>query len=157
MSFPPFSFPPFHSPKTQRGAKPTTKFAIEHSDTPLVLYEHTQMTQANRHTVNDNTSSTPNLPTNIVDFRGFESNIIFMLRGGIPRPTGDFLEIVSQAMLVGIMKVGRLGVTLVLNGHTHKTQAYDNMMMMMTINASSTQQQQQPQQQHYYYYYYYYY
>ena len=32
------------------------------------------------------------------------------LRGGIPRPIGDFPESLSQAMLVGIMLVGRLGV-----------------------------------------------
>ena len=31
---------------------------------------------------------TPNLPTNIVDFRGFDSSIISILRGGIPRPIG---------------------------------------------------------------------
>ena len=35
-----------------------------------------------------NSSSTPNLPTNIVDFRGFDSSIILILRGGIPRPIG---------------------------------------------------------------------
>ena len=48
-------------------------------------------------------TSTPNLPTNIVDFRGFE-------RGGILMSIGDFPETFSQAMLVGIMLVGRLGV-----------------------------------------------
>ena len=51
----------------------------------------------------------PNLPTNIVDFRGFDSSTILILRGGIPRPLGNFLESLSQAMLVGIMLVGRLG------------------------------------------------
>ena len=30
----------------------------------------------------------PNLPTNIVGFRGFDSSIILILRGGIPRPIG---------------------------------------------------------------------
>ena len=53
---------------------------------------------------------TANLRTNIVDFRGFDSSIILILRGGIPRPTGDFPESLSQAILVGIMFVGRLGV-----------------------------------------------
>ena len=43
-------------------------------------------------------------------FRGFDSSIIFILRGGIPRPMGDFPECLSQAMLVGVMLVGRLGV-----------------------------------------------
>ena len=55
-------------------------------------------------------SDTANLRTNIEDFRGFDSGIIWILRGGIPRPTGNFLESLSQAMLVGVMLVGRLCV-----------------------------------------------
>ena len=31
---------------------------------------------------------TANLPTNIVDFRGFDSSTILIIRGGIPRPKG---------------------------------------------------------------------
>ena len=54
---------------------------------------------------------TPNLPTNIVDFRGSDTNIISISRGGIPRPIGDFPESLSHAMLVGVMLVGRLGVS----------------------------------------------
>ena len=54
--------------------------------------------------------STANLPANIVDFGGFDSSIILILRGGIPRPIGDFPKSSSQAMLVGAMFVGRLGV-----------------------------------------------
>ena len=46
-------------------------------------------------------NTTPNLPTNIVDFRGFDSSTILILRGGILRPIGDFPESSSQAMLVG--------------------------------------------------------
>ena len=53
---------------------------------------------------------TANLPTDIVDFKGFDSSIILLLRGGIPRPIGDFPESLSQAILVGIMLLGRLGV-----------------------------------------------
>ena len=53
---------------------------------------------------------TPGYPTNIVDFRGFDSSAILIWRGGIPRSIGDFLESLSQAMLVGVMLVGRLGV-----------------------------------------------
>ena len=34
--------------------------------------------------------STANLPTNIVDFRGFDSSTVLMLRGGIPRPIWGF-------------------------------------------------------------------
>ena len=55
-------------------------------------------------------STTPNPPTNIVGFRGFDSIIMLFLRGGIPWPIGDFPETLSQAMLVGVMLVGRLGV-----------------------------------------------
>ena len=33
---------------------------------------------------------TANLRTNILDFRGFDSSIIVILRGRIPRPIGDF-------------------------------------------------------------------
>ena len=35
-------------------------------------------------------SSTANLPTNMVDFGGFDSSIMLILRGGIPRPHGGF-------------------------------------------------------------------
>ena len=53
---------------------------------------------------------TANLPTNIVDFRGFDSSVILIVRGGIPRSICDFPESFCQAMLVGIILVGRLGV-----------------------------------------------
>ena len=45
-----------------------------------------------------------------MDFRGFDSSIILDLRGGIPRPIGNFPESLSQAILAGIILVGRLGV-----------------------------------------------
>ena len=44
---------------------------------------------------------TANLLTNIVDFRGFDSSVILILRGGIPRPIGDFPGSLSQAIWVG--------------------------------------------------------
>ena len=53
---------------------------------------------------------THNLPTNIVVFRGFDSSIILILRCGILTSTGDFPGSLSQAMLVGTMLVGRLGI-----------------------------------------------
>ena len=56
--------------------------------------------------------ATPDLPANIVEFRGFDSSIVLILRGGIPRPIGDSPESSSQAMLVGTMLVGRLGVLI---------------------------------------------
>ena len=37
-----------------------------------------------------------------MDSGGFDSSIILILRGGIPRPIGDFPERLSQAILVGI-------------------------------------------------------
>ena len=45
-----------------------------------------------------------------MDFGGFDSSIIIILRGGISRPTGNFPERLTKAMLVGIILVGRLGV-----------------------------------------------
>ena len=42
----------------------------------------------------------PNLPTDIVDFRGFDSSTILISRGGIPRPTRNVRVSLSQAMLV---------------------------------------------------------
>ena len=54
-------------------------------------------------------SDTPSLP-NMVDFRGFDSSIILIQRGGTPRLIGDFPESLSQAMLVGVMLIGRLDV-----------------------------------------------
>ena len=53
---------------------------------------------------------TADLPTNIMDFRRFDSSTILSLRGGIPRPIGDLPESLSQAILVGITLVGRLGL-----------------------------------------------
>ena len=51
-----------------------------------------------------------NRHTKILDVRGFYSNIIFILRGGIPMPIGDFPETLSQAILVGRILARRLGV-----------------------------------------------
>ena len=53
---------------------------------------------------------TPNLPTNIVDFRGFDSSIVLIQRGGILMSIGDLPENLSKVMLVGTMLVERLGV-----------------------------------------------
>ena len=59
-----------------------------------------------------NACTTPNLPTNIVDFKGLDSSAIFISKGGILMSIGNLPESLSQAMLVGIMLVGRLGVAL---------------------------------------------
>ena len=45
-----------------------------------------------------------------MDFRGFDPSIILILKGGIPMPIGDFPESLTQAIVVGIMLVGGLGV-----------------------------------------------
>ena len=57
-------------------------------------------------------SAAPNLPTNIVDFRGFDSGIILILRGGILMAIGDFPESLSQAMLVGCDVSREIGRTI---------------------------------------------
>ena len=44
-----------------------------------------------------------------MDFRGFDSSIILIIRGGILRPIGDAPESLTQAMLVGEILVGRMG------------------------------------------------
>ena len=54
--------------------------------------------------------STANLPTNTMDVRVFDSSMILIVRGGISRPTGDFPESWTQAMLLGMILVGRLAV-----------------------------------------------
>ena len=46
---------------------------------------------------------TANLPTNIMDFREFDSSMILVLRGGILMSIQDFPESLSQAILVGVM------------------------------------------------------
>ena len=58
--------------------------------------------------IQDPISTAPNLPTKIVGFRGLDSSIILILRAGILRPIGNFLESLSQAMLVGGLGVNRL-------------------------------------------------
>ena len=55
-----------------------------------------------------------NHPTKILDFRGFDSSIILISRGGILMSPGDFPESLSQAILVGIILVRRFGVLKLL-------------------------------------------
>ena len=55
-------------------------------------------------------TGTANLRTTILDFRGFYSSVNLILRGGIPRPIGNYPDILSQRILVGIMLVGKLGI-----------------------------------------------
>ena len=54
--------------------------------------------------------SMADLCTQILDFRGFHSSII-IIRGGILTSTGNFSESLSLRIFVGIILVGRLGVT----------------------------------------------
>ena len=79
----------------------------------------------------DTRLGTANPPTDIVDFGGFDSSTILILRDGILGPIGDFAESLSQAMLVGIM-LGRLGVEsseggndTVVNPHRDQTHQFE--------------------------------
>ena len=58
----------------------------------------------------DSRASMANLGTKILDFRGFDSSIILIFRGGILMSIRNFPYNLSQAILVGIILVGRLGV-----------------------------------------------
>ena len=51
-----------------------------------------------------------NLPAKILDFGGSDSSRVLISRGGILMSTGDSPASLSQAILVGIILVGRLGV-----------------------------------------------
>ena len=53
---------------------------------------------------------TANLQSKMLDFGGFDSVIILILRSGILMSIGSFPESLSQAILVGIILAGRLGV-----------------------------------------------
>ena len=53
--------------------------------------------------------TTANLRTKIPDFRGFDSNIILKLRGGILMSMGNLLELLSQQIFIWKVLVGRLG------------------------------------------------
>ena len=53
---------------------------------------------------------TANLRTKTLDFRGFDSHIILSLSGGILMSIGNFPEMLSQRISVGIILVWRLGV-----------------------------------------------
>ena len=57
--------------------------------------------------------ATTNLRTKIPDFRGLDSIIILILRGGIIMSIGNCLEILSQAILVGTIVLGTLGEWLI--------------------------------------------
>ena len=59
---------------------------------------------------------TANLRTKILDLTWFDSNSIFILRGGIIMSMGDFPEILSRGILVGIILVWRLSVPVGAKG-----------------------------------------
>ena len=75
-------------------------------------------------------------PTNIVDFGGFDSSTILSLWGEIPRPIGDLPESLTQAMLVGVMLVGRLGISrgmhILYRGRRH-SMLYDYVMLLYDV------------------------
>ena len=53
------------------------------------------------------TTSTANLRTNLMDVRGFDSSRILILRGGSVMSIGNFPELLSQAILAGIILYSR--------------------------------------------------
>ena len=55
-------------------------------------------------------SVTANHCTKILDFRGFDSSIILIVRGGILMSKGNLPQSLSQQILAGRILVGRLGV-----------------------------------------------
>ena len=65
---------------------------------------------------------TANLCTKILDFRGFDLSRILISRGGIPRPIRKLPESLSQAILAGMILVGRLGVA----GHCRQSVPVDS-------------------------------
>ena len=74
---------------------------------------------------NPDKSRAANLRTAILDFGGFDSGIILMIRGGILMSIGNFLEMLSQIILVwiiliGIILAGRLGVGTHAKPYTDK-------------------------------------
>ena len=87
---------------TERAAALAAAFII------CVIYEHDRLRETDTHptglplppNVNVSPCPTANLRTKIMDFRGFDPSRILMLRGGIPRTTGNFPESSSQAISV---------------------------------------------------------
>ena len=75
-------------------------------------------------------------------FRGFDSSIVLIQRGGILTSIADFRESLSQAMLVGTMLVGRLGVVIShvllvnsnLNVNTCQTHTHTTELIHRNIN-----------------------
>ena len=57
-------------------------------------------------------SLTANLRTKILDLGGFDSSILLILRGGIIMSIESSPDILSQRILVGMIFVGRLGVSV---------------------------------------------
>ena len=53
---------------------------------------------------------TANLRTNIMDFRGFDSSTILIIRGAILMSIGISRKVRVKQILVGMILVGRLGV-----------------------------------------------
>ena len=58
-------------------------------------------------------SATANPPTNILDFRGFDSSIMLFFRGGILMSIGNSPESLSQVILVGCNVSREIGSTSV--------------------------------------------
>ena len=68
------------------------------------------------HTHTQSCTDTANLRTTILDFRGLDSSRILIPRGGILMSIGNFRKMLSQAILVRMISVGRLGVAQLAEG-----------------------------------------
>ena len=70
---------------------------------------HFEVARSGRH--HRGAGLTANLRTEILDFSGFDSSIILILRGGIPRPMGNIPEFSSPGILVGTILAGIFGLS----------------------------------------------
>ena len=77
--------------------------------------------------------STPNLRTKIPDFGGFDSSRVLIIRGGSLTSIGNFPEMSSQAISVGIILVGRSGVSTRLAGAHNEERGKSRRCLCITV------------------------
>ena len=75
---------------------------------------------------------TPSPPTKSLGFEGFDSSRILILRGEILMSIENSPESLSQAILVGIILVGRLGVVLVIRAGLPREPHRTNLILRHT-------------------------
>ena len=72
----------------------------------MIIYYSTLSVRYNQHSA----ANAADLRTKILDFGGFDSGISLLLRDGILMSIGSLPESSSQAILAGIISVGRSGM-----------------------------------------------